>query len=301
MPKLTVGILSGIGAGVLWGLVFLVPQVLSGFSPVEIAFGRFFFFGLVSVFSLRAVAQLFQRLTWRDRLRVVLLSASGYWFYTLLLFWSIAQSGGVVTTLMIGLLPVLIPLASKKTWRLRKEFMLGLALIVLGVLALESGALFSASNLPALSVSGVLCLVAALASWTWFAIANSAFLRTHPDISHASLTSAMGLISCAAITTVMLFTVDVPALFRHPDIYNLVMWTAAIGFGSTWFANWLWNRCSANCPPSISGPLLVTETVFGLLFTFIYQHRLPDMNEAAAIALFGLGVVLAVRSEVTHA
>lgn len=42
------GIMAGILAGVFWGTPFLVPMVLANFSGLEITFGRFFFFGLIS-------------------------------------------------------------------------------------------------------------------------------------------------------------------------------------------------------------------------------------------------------------
>ena len=34
------GVLCGVLAGALWGMVFLVPELLPGFSPVELAVGR---------------------------------------------------------------------------------------------------------------------------------------------------------------------------------------------------------------------------------------------------------------------
>ncbi len=34
------GIFCGMGAGALWGLVFLAPEIVPGFSPLEQAIGR---------------------------------------------------------------------------------------------------------------------------------------------------------------------------------------------------------------------------------------------------------------------
>lgn len=62
-------------------------------------------------------------------------------------------------------------------------------------------------------------------------------------------------------------------------------------------ANWLWNICSTHCQPTVSGPLVVTETIFGLLFTFLYQQRWPALHEAGAIVLFGVGISLTIYSE----
>ena len=35
-----IGVLCGLLAGALWGLVFIVPELLSTFSPLELAVGR---------------------------------------------------------------------------------------------------------------------------------------------------------------------------------------------------------------------------------------------------------------------
>ena len=37
------------GAGALWGLVFLAPEIVPGFSPLEQAVGRYLAYGLMSV------------------------------------------------------------------------------------------------------------------------------------------------------------------------------------------------------------------------------------------------------------
>jgi drug/metabolite transporter (DMT)-like permease len=35
------GIFCGLLAGALWGMVFIVPELLSAFSPLEMAVGRY--------------------------------------------------------------------------------------------------------------------------------------------------------------------------------------------------------------------------------------------------------------------
>ena len=41
------GIGFGMGAGALWGLVFLAPELVREFSPLQIAIGRYFFYGTI--------------------------------------------------------------------------------------------------------------------------------------------------------------------------------------------------------------------------------------------------------------
>ena len=42
------GVAAGLAAGALWGLVFVAPRMLPGFSAVDVAAGRFVVYGLVA-------------------------------------------------------------------------------------------------------------------------------------------------------------------------------------------------------------------------------------------------------------
>ena len=78
---------------------------------------------------------------------------------------------------------------------------------------------------------------------------------------------------------------------------NFVIWSAVIGVGASWIANIFWAYSAKNCPPSIGGSLIVSETIFGLLYSFILQQRFPFWNEIAAIVLLIMGVLLTIRSQ----
>lgn len=42
------GIACGIGAGMLWGLVFLAPELARAFSPLQLTIGRYLSYGVIS-------------------------------------------------------------------------------------------------------------------------------------------------------------------------------------------------------------------------------------------------------------
>lgn len=293
--RMTIGILAGIATGMLWGIVFVVPQILPDFTPLELSLGRYFFFGLASCFTLKRTLADFKSFSLRDKWQVFWLSASGFWLYTILLFWAVAAAGGVLSTLVIGLLPITIPLAAKRSLKLDKFFALGLSLILLGLVVLEIAPLLSL-DAPAPSAKGLFPLFSCLALWTWFGIKNTDFVQKHPA-AKVSLTNLMGLSSFIILAVIGAVLVDMPALLHHPHFGAFVIWSAVIGFGSSWGANILWNICSNNCPATISGPLVVAETSFGLLYTFLFQSRIPTGAEAFAILLFALGVCFAIRAE----
>src|SRR3569832_1293736 len=106
--NLTLGILAGIATGMLWGVVFVVPQTLPDFTLLELSLGCYLFFGIASSFTLKRTWRDFKSFSSRDKGTVMLLSASGFWLYTILLFWAVDAAGGVLATLVIGLLPITI-------------------------------------------------------------------------------------------------------------------------------------------------------------------------------------------------
>lgn len=296
--KIFLGILSGLATGLLWGLVFVAPQILHAFTPYEIALGRFIFFGMISLLSVRAFVPLLRRLSGKDRVRILALSAAGFWFYTLLLVWSIHYNGGIITTLVIGLLPITIPLVGRNKAALKAPFISGLVLIFAGFVVLTVLPNFLQHGLqPSLSWIGTLGLIAALAMWTWYALTNAAFLTKNSFISKHEFTSLIGVISCICMLVGSLFMLDWSHLLQHSQLHLYLGWSAVLGIGSTWLAYWLWSICSTYCPPTISGPLIITETICGLLFTFIYQGRLPNLYELCAILLFTAGALLCLRSQ----
>src|SRR3546814_11353717 len=46
--RITAGLACGMGAGALWGLVFLAPALVRGFTPLPPAIGRYLAFGAIA-------------------------------------------------------------------------------------------------------------------------------------------------------------------------------------------------------------------------------------------------------------
>ncbi|MNZ65073.1 Inner membrane protein YtfF [compost metagenome] len=63
----------------------------------------------------------------------------------------------------------------------------------------------------------------------------------------------------------------------------------------SWLANLLWNAASRRLPLTLTGQLIVFETLFSLLYGFLYLQRLPTLLETLAIGLLIGGVTWAVR------
>ncbi len=87
------GILAGLAAGALWGLVFVAPDLAPGLTPVDLAAGRFASYGLAALLAM-ALARGPLRWPTRSQLGAALgLSALGFSGYYLLLVFAIRDAG----------------------------------------------------------------------------------------------------------------------------------------------------------------------------------------------------------------
>jgi drug/metabolite transporter (DMT)-like permease len=290
------GIIAGISAGVFWGLPFLAPQVLSSFSALWIVIGRFMFFGAFSLIFLSDAIKLFKSFSIKDKIIITALSAFGFCAYSLVLFQGVRLTNGVISALIEGILPLTITLFSKPDFN--KLFTKGIILILIGLIFLLIYPFIKElDEIKEINPQGIFLLLVALFLWTWFAITNTKFLHRHKSISTKSYTSLMGIINLFLILPLFAFTNGVSTLFANPKIYNFLMWSAILGIAVSWLANWLWTICSKHCPPSISGTLIISEIIFALLYSFMFEQRLPHLNETLAILFLAGGVVTVIKSQ----
>ncbi len=294
----TKAITSGILSGAFWGTPFIAPLILSGYSSIEIAFVRFLFFGIISLVCLPRLLLLLRKFTLTDFLQAILICAAGFWLYTIILFFGVKLTNGVISALIIGTLPLTITLCSKPTFNYK--LLVGLTLILTGIVVLLVVPLLhdaTRSSLHNIHLSGIILLFCALILWTWYAIINPRFILKHAQMTSLDYTSLMGVISLIFMLPIFLLTHDLRPLIIHPQFPQLIIWGSIMGIGASWIANFFWAYCCRNTPPSIYGTLMVSETLFGLIYSFIFQHRLPYLNEFIAILLLISGVIITIKSQ----
>jgi drug/metabolite transporter (DMT)-like permease len=68
------------------------------------------------------------------------------------------------------------------------------------------------------------------------------------------------------------------------------------GVGSTWLATILWNMASQRLSASLCGQLIVSETIFALLYSFAWDGRWPTLVQLTACVLFTLGILASIRA-----
>lgn len=290
------GIGAGIISGVFWGTPFVVPMILHSYSAIEITLGRFVFFGIISLFFIKRVLKLFFSLNNPDKLMILILGTTGFWLYTLVLASGVQISGGVMASLIIGSLPVTITIFSSPSYN--KKFIIGIMLIIVGliVLLMPNFSLLSV-NKSQVNLSGIIYLLVALTMWTWFAIKNSHFMVTHPEINSIDYSSLIGIVNLICIIPIYLYHNSFSQILNHDDLCIYLISSIIVGVGASWVANVFWAYSAKNCSSTIAGTLIVSETVFGLVYSFIYECRLPVWNESISIILLICGVIVVISSQ----
>lgn len=289
---------AGVLAGAFWGTPFLAPLILTNFSAIEVAFIRFLFFGMISLIALPNIVTLLRQFSLKDILQALLLRACGFWLYTIMLFVGVKLTNGVIGALIVGTLPLTITLFSKPKFNYKLVF--GLILILTGIFILLGIPLFFSgfkSTLTHIHPVGVIFLLLALAMWTWYAIFNVRFIIKHPHMKSLHYSSLMGILSILCILPIFLFSTNFKNIIGNPQFSEFLLWGAILGIGASWIANIFWAYCCRNSQPSIYGPLIVSETVFGLIYSFGFLHRLPYTNEFMAILLLISGAIITIKSQ----
>lgn len=298
-----VGIMAGLGAGALWGVVFVAPRLLPGFSALEITSGRYAAYGLIALlvgwWMRRSLVRL-RAADWWAAAGLSLVGNTGYYF---LLSTAIQRAGTEVPTLIIGTIPVWVMLLGKPPglrWRaLGPGLMLTLAGLVLMLWAPAHQA--AASDAPAGGYwLGVALAVASLASWTLFGVLNARWLKRHPHLEPAAWNNALGLATALgallAYAVAMGFAPAAPSAGESRPMLAFVVVCLFTGLGSSWLAGWWWNVASQRLPTSLSGQLIVSETVFALICSFAWDGVLPSAVQALAAACFVGGILLSIRA-----
>lgn len=283
---------AAILAGAIWGVSFLAPRALEGSHSSTISLFRFLFYGFFSAGTLLIRRKNLPALGRTDFYWGIALSLLGYSFYYFLLSVGIQKSGTAFSTLIIGLLPLTILLSSVPRFRPR-PLALPFLLILAGVLLIRLE-LFRGGT----EFSGLVAATGALGCWTLFSVLNSRFLKSRRDWRPIEWSSWLGVF--ASITAFIIFFGVQGEDFAHSLngalSIRFLLWTGFMGVVGAWITSGLWNYASRILPAAVVGQLLVAETIFGLIYGFIYEARWPTLYEGSAIILLLSGAILGVRA-----
>lgn len=311
-----IGLLCALGAGLMWGLVFVAPLMLPDYPGLMLSFGRYVAFGLIAlvpaVLDRKRVIAL-TRADWRAALK---LSLIGNLLYYAALATAIQLADAPLPTMLIGTLPVVISVfsnwspghgAESVAWR---RLAPSLVIITIGILCVNSAELThmrlaGSSNTRSISdyVLGCLIAAAAVGAWTWYPIVNARYLRANPHISSSTWATAQGL-ATLPLALIGLFgygaylklaggSYDFPFGPRPLQFVGLML---VIGLCASWIGILLWNKASQHLPTALLAQLIVFETLSALLYAFIFRDAMPGPLVMTGVALLCLGIVFGVRT-----
>lgn len=291
------GVLAGLGAGALWGLVFVMPRMVTGYLAVDLAAGRFAAYGVLAA-AIMLLSWRSQRWpSWREAGAVLVLSVLGFSGYYLLLVMAIHDAGTPVPALIIGTIPLWVMLLGKPVALRWRSLLPGLALTA-GGLALMMGAV--QGNITAEGghfVRGVALATLAMCSWTAFTLLNSAWLKRHPDVNATDWANWLGIATGTGAVVMWLSAgSDMQTLAAQDDHSLFLMLCVGTGFGSAWLATIWWNVASQRLSASLCGQLIVSETIFALLYSFAWDGQWPSLAQSAACVLFALGILVSIKA-----
>ncbi|MFT8933263.1 MAG: DMT family transporter [Acetobacter syzygii] len=301
--NIPLGTLCGMGAGALWGLVFLAPELVRDFTPLELAIGRFLAYGIIAfVIIIPRWSILTSNLNKQDWRVLFWLSLFGNTLYYVLLSKAVQSGGIALTSLVIGFLPVAVTIIGSRDKEAIPLIALfpSLLLCCAGAVCIGWQALKAPEATHQTSM-GLLWSIAALLSWTTYAVGNSRSLARLSSVSIHDWNLLVGLVTGAQ--AICLIPV---ALFVGHLQHDLISWGrfvevfTAVAIIASLFGNVLWNRMSRLLPLTMTGQMILFETLFALIYGFLWEHRWPHPIEVAAFSLIVCSVMTCVSVHRKH-
>ena len=301
------GVVSALGAGLCWGLVFVAPVMLPDAHPVALSLGRYLAFGLIALalaWPARAALKALSRSDWHEALRLALV---GNLIYYAFLASALQVADVPLPTLIIGTLPVVIAVTANLSLREIAWARLWPALLAIGAGVALVHASEARAGLDREPVLGVLLALGALVCWTWYPIRNARWLKAHPQHSAATWATAQGLatlplaaIGCAVAGVFWMTAVPIAVAPWGSQPMAFIGLMVAMGLLASWLGTLLWNQASQRLPTALSGQLIVFETLSALAYGYAWRGQWPDATAFTGIALLCVGVMIGVRSVRAH-
>lgn len=292
------GGIAAIAAMALWGLVFAMPLFVRFCAPIEIAFGRFAVFGIIAMLSLLGQPnRLPHRRHWS---MACLCAATNSTLYYILVIAAMQKIGANMVTALFCSVPLIVSLygnyhEKQIAWPL---FAPSTLLMATGIALTQIPRLHGLPSAWSDTITGLLFAVAAVASWSWYAVENKNYLEKNTDIDGQGWASLLGIFSmllCIPFIIVQaiaqphtLFLASNPALSLL-GTYCIV--SLILGILSSWLTLTLWNYASTHLPLTLLGQLIVFEALFGLGYIYYLEHTLPSFTEIIGLTAILVSVV----------
>lgn len=295
------GLACAFAGASLWGLSFVVPLFMTGISAWDVSLGRYLVFGTTgAAFILRARAS-GRVLTGKQWGKAFVFAATGYYGCYTAMVMAIEAGGAALPTLVMGLTPVSVAVASNL--RTREASFLSLAGplacigagLVLVNLARHSQGLGGGNLAVCMAAS-----VAALAMLTYYLVANIEFLIRNPKLSPLTWANATGcallVFALAALGARMAVAGGFPWEGTPTGAVQYGVCCLILGLAVSWLGGVLWNKANALLPPTLAGQCIVFWPLSGIIYAYVLQRAFPGAREILGMSLVFAGVVWGIRA-----
>lgn len=303
------GIFFAVISGLLWGLIFVGPLLIPEYPSILQASGRYIAFGVISLLlSWHDRKRLFALLP-QDWIEAIKLVLAGHLLYYTCLASAIQRIGAPISTAIIGTLPVMIIVFTHAITINNHKFdqklpnhvvIISIFLIGIGLSCINIAELKYAHFAYSLweYIFGLFLATISVICWAWYAIRNAYWLKTHPYNTPVTWANAQGIVtlplSCIAYAVMYLYSNYFKNEFVLPfgprPLFFIIL-MILIGFCCSWLGTFFWNAASQRLPTTLIGPLIVFETIAGLMYTFIHRRLWPSPLILIGIFLLILGVI----------
>lgn len=289
------GIIFAIISGFLWGLIFVGPLLIPEYPSVLQASGRYIAFGVISLLLSWHDRKRLSALLPQDWLEAVKLVLAGHLLYYTCLASAIQRIGAPISTAIFGLLPIIMTIITHiiPSNKQNLDQKLSNDTVVMSVLVIGAGLLcvniaefksiYCTYNIWEY-LSGIVLALISVISWSWYALRNAYWLQMHPNDKPITWANAQGIVtlplSCFIYCIICIYLNCFQKTFilpfgPRPNLFIFLM--ILIGFCCSWLGTFCWNEASQRLPTTLMGPLVVFETIAGIIYAFIYRKSWPSL------------------------
>lgn len=306
---MVMGILFAMIAGLLWGLIFIGPLLIPEYPGILQASGRYVAFGLISLPLSWYDRKRLYKLLPQDWVEAIKLVLTGHLLYYTCLASAIQRIGAPISTAIIGTLPVLMIVS---TYMINNynymsvhkipnySIILSILLIGIGLICINIAELQAECFVYNVweYVIGIILSIIAVVCWAWYALRNARWLKLHPHSKPFTWANAQGIVTLPLSCFVYFIICIYANYFQNefilpfgprPMLFIFLM--VVIGFCCSWLGTLFWNAASQRLPTILMGPLIVFETIAGLIYAFIHRKLWPSSLILIGIFLLILGVI----------
>jgi drug/metabolite transporter (DMT)-like permease len=292
-------------SGALLGSLIIVPLCMKSFSAMELVVGRYLAFGgfitLILLFRLEAL----KCINRQDAGRFLMMALLSNTLYYLFLVIGIRILGGIFVCVLMAALPMIF-----RKWLFREAMsrhcavplvLLLASLLLMVIQKVDEYALHPEGQSIA---TGLFWLMLASVCWLWGTRVQVGFVRSSPDIDASDYLIITGL--CSLLSLPLLFPLTLLELREFhffPDGFTSIQWheyglsMLVVGVFITGLARIFWRKATLYASHGVFYPNFSLETLFGILFVFSLEGRLPDLLEWAVIVILACGLLVFYRNK----